>query len=296
MEPYLDVSARHDTEPRYLDVGCGYGGFLRAFAEKGFKVTGLELNHELAEFSRSNVCDLSDASVVEGDLLSPAIESLGSFDCLTCNDVIEHVADAALAIDRLAALLNQEGVLFMEIPNKDAIDFVSSDGHFQIFAINCLPRQEAATYYHELTNNTGYLDHMGEFYPLEFYTDALSARGFTVELVNRFPGGDLENVPERIVNLERAHQIWLLEQAPRLSGATVEMVEDAFHGYRRRLYRDLRLARSDGDLESFLTQYLTEFWTLVARRPVASGIRGALREGQGTLVAGIGGSPPSLFR
>src|SRR5262245_39855129 len=45
-------------EKRYLDVGCGFGGCLAAFAEAGMDVCGIEIDPERAAFSKATCRDV----------------------------------------------------------------------------------------------------------------------------------------------------------------------------------------------------------------------------------------------
>jgi DNA methylase len=48
----------------------------------------------------------------------------------TTQDMIEHVDDPELAIQKMASLLTEDGSLSFEVPNNDCITPVKSDGHF----------------------------------------------------------------------------------------------------------------------------------------------------------------------
>jgi len=45
---------------RLLDVGCGAGGRLRFFREKGCSVTGIDLSHEMLDMARKNLGQRAD--------------------------------------------------------------------------------------------------------------------------------------------------------------------------------------------------------------------------------------------
>ena len=87
---------------RYLDVGCGLGGFLVAFAQRGLDVFGFDVDQERVQLARFNLQDfrIPEPKAVYGDLLDPAfVATLGKFDIITMIDVIEHVLDVPKALE-----------------------------------------------------------------------------------------------------------------------------------------------------------------------------------------------------
>lgn len=259
LKPFL--IRRHGTR-RYLDVGCGYGGFVRVFAERGWSATGVELVPQLAAYSRATCKDLVNAKILEGDFLSMATSALGIFDCITCNDVIEHVSDAERAMIKLLDLLEKKGVLFLEIPNKDCVDFVTKDGHFQLFGINLLPREQAAEYHHAMTGESGYLTHMGEFYELSYYTSIIEKGGFEYSLLKRHVTGDPSELPRKRDELVAAHEEWKRGWAENLPRGIFENLEQKYQAYLRQLERDIN---EPMESVALTRKYLLSFWSVVVR-------------------------------
>src|SRR5688572_30021638 len=63
---------------RYLDVGCGFGGCLRAFAERGMEVAGIEIDPPRLALSRANAQDGGLGDCVQSlDVLSEDVAMLG---------------------------------------------------------------------------------------------------------------------------------------------------------------------------------------------------------------------------
>ena len=100
---------------RVLDVGCG-GGALGALLKQrdGVEVWGIEADPEAAERARARL-----DRVIAADL--DAIEALppgtGSFDCIICADVLEHLMDPERTLDALLRSLAPGGTLVASIPN-----------------------------------------------------------------------------------------------------------------------------------------------------------------------------------
>lgn len=263
------IAAPLPTHPgalRYLDVGCGYGGFVREFALRGYDSTGIELQQHLAEFSRANCCDLPEARIINSDLFAVDTSDLGRFDLITCNDVIEHVQDARAAISIMASMLRPGGTLFMEIPNKDCIESVRSDGHYQVFGPTLLERNAAAALVEGSSGMEGYLREMGEMYELDYYCNALREEGLDVAVKQVHRIGGLREVPRLTAELTNAFSEWTSQTAPKLDASLRGHVTKAFALYMARLWQEFEHASSRGSAHAFELRYLNSFWTVIARR------------------------------
>ena len=51
MKPFLP-SEKPKPETHILEVGCNAGGILKHFADRGFTVSGLEINAEAVAFAK----------------------------------------------------------------------------------------------------------------------------------------------------------------------------------------------------------------------------------------------------
>jgi 2-polyprenyl-3-methyl-5-hydroxy-6-metoxy-1,4-benzoquinol methylase len=102
-----------------LDVGCGAGRFadgLKQGRQQGgpaLEIWGVELDPQAAALAEK-ILD----RVLAGDALTVLPElPRGRFDCVVMNDVIEHVAEPAELLARVAPLLAPGGRLVASIPN-----------------------------------------------------------------------------------------------------------------------------------------------------------------------------------
>ena len=161
--------ATPDQVGRALDVGCGYGGFMNAFIQRGFTASGVEIDGHLAALARVNLGESNeDAAISVGDLFSGDL-ALGKFDLITVNDVIEHLADPIGAFSTLAAMLNPGGVLGIYAPNGRSIFYASEDPHNRVFGSSILPGPLARTYVQAMLNSTGY--GLGEYLGIDVFRD-----------------------------------------------------------------------------------------------------------------------------
>lgn len=259
---------------RFIDVGCAYGGFIVAALQHGANQSvGIEINPRLASIAVDNARDNSlekKAQIIVGDALDcRLLDSLGQFDFVVCNDVIEHVSDARLLAKRISGLLRPSGVAYLEIPNKRAASFLLSDGHYSLFGITALPQSEAKKYYeHHFTGKT-YEDSMGEYYELDEYISWFSQEGSQVTILKAWrPHDALEQTLRGYARfLDRLN-------APRPTNLLPEIweaIQD--HGMRfcRRFDSD-RHSMANGEIgdEEFLRRYHDTFWRLIVQRKTPS--------------------------
>jgi 2-polyprenyl-3-methyl-5-hydroxy-6-metoxy-1,4-benzoquinol methylase len=269
MLSLLESQACIHKKDRYLDVGTGYGGFLRAAREAGFReVVGIELQPHLVELARANVQELQGAQVLTEDFLTGDFSHLQGFDLITCNDVIEHVDDPRLAIRRMSELTDENGCICFEVPNKDAIEFVRADGHFLIFGITQLPRDEAAEYYAAYTGmeKSVYYFEMGEMYKLDWYFNELVDNGLSAFIADTHSIGGIEDVPRLMEGLKLAYQTWQTETKPRLDATLAGRITSSVENYIQDLERDFANLDDDRSKVRFKNKYLRTFWTIIANR------------------------------
>ncbi len=103
------------TEIRLLDVGIGYGMFLKALEELGVRdLHGMDPFVKSIEISSRN----TSATLVEGDITCenwPVEKS--SFDAITCLDVVEHLERPAAFFKKAKEHLREGGIVIVTTPN-----------------------------------------------------------------------------------------------------------------------------------------------------------------------------------
>ena len=106
-------------EPRILDVGCAAGHFLGYAGTKrpNWRLSGVDLNPEAVAMARSKGRDVRQAVFEEADFTP------GSFDAVILSHFIEHVVDPGRMLDKAKILLTDQGLLYLETPNIDCLDF-----------------------------------------------------------------------------------------------------------------------------------------------------------------------------
>ena len=104
---------------RALDVGCGGGLLSEAMARAGAEVTAIDLAPEVLDVARMHL--LESGLSVDYRLLSAeamAAAAPGSFDLVTCMEMLEHVPDPAAVIAACATLLKPGGRLVVSTLNR----------------------------------------------------------------------------------------------------------------------------------------------------------------------------------
>jgi 2-polyprenyl-3-methyl-5-hydroxy-6-metoxy-1,4-benzoquinol methylase len=109
------VSFIPKTASKILDCGCGEGFFAEEVQLQfpDAEVWGLELDSESAETARKKI-----HTVLQGDL-DATISQLPEnyFDCISFNDVLEHLVNPYEILTRLRKNLTANGVIICSIPN-----------------------------------------------------------------------------------------------------------------------------------------------------------------------------------
>ncbi|RKP59239.1 bifunctional 2-polyprenyl-6-hydroxyphenol methylase/3-demethylubiquinol 3-O-methyltransferase UbiG [Pararobbsia silviterrae] len=106
---------------RALDIGCGGGILSESMAARGAHVKGIDLSTEAL-----GVADLhSLESGVTVDYEAIAAEALaarepGSYDVVTCMEMLEHVPDPAAIVAACATLVKPGGWVFFSTLNRNA--------------------------------------------------------------------------------------------------------------------------------------------------------------------------------
>jgi 2-polyprenyl-3-methyl-5-hydroxy-6-metoxy-1,4-benzoquinol methylase len=98
---------------RALDVGAGSGRLLGLLADQAGYRVGIELSPQAAELAR----EFADEIVV-GDVMTDSVSlPAQSFDVIVCGDVLEHLPDPHLALQKIVGWLAPRGAVVISVPN-----------------------------------------------------------------------------------------------------------------------------------------------------------------------------------
>jgi len=99
---------------RLLDVGAGGGEFTWVSGEMGFDSDGIEPNVGYSSYAREEY----GINIQTGEL----DDVDGSYEVITMFHVMEHMPDPVKTFKKLWELLNDDGHLFIEVPNIETKD------------------------------------------------------------------------------------------------------------------------------------------------------------------------------
>lgn len=123
-----------------LDVGCGGGILSESMAEKGAKVTGIDLGEKALKVAQLHSLD----SGVAVDYQLIAVEQLAeqqpaSFDVVACLEMLEHVPDPASVVAACAKLVKPGGYVFFSTINRNPKAYLFAVIGAE-YVLNMLPR------------------------------------------------------------------------------------------------------------------------------------------------------------
>ena len=102
-----------------LDVGCGGGLVAEPLARMGADVSAIDAGEEVIAIARSHAAGQGlHIDYRAGDVTELARAMPGSFDLVTCLEVVEHVADVPSFLAALSGLLKPGGLLIFSTPNR----------------------------------------------------------------------------------------------------------------------------------------------------------------------------------
>jgi len=90
-----------------LDYGCSGGWLMDALAEKGVKVSGVEMD----------TSDMSKPARDKYEVFDTIEDAPGKYDLITMSHVLEHFNHPLDALPAIVAKLKPGGMLFVDVPN-----------------------------------------------------------------------------------------------------------------------------------------------------------------------------------
>ncbi|HLJ51549.1 MAG TPA: class I SAM-dependent methyltransferase [Bryobacteraceae bacterium] len=99
---------------RVLDIGCGWGSFLRFATRRGVNVTGITLSRHQLGWVQRELIDKEQlpATLHYGNFFE--FEAEGTFDAISMLGVIEELADYERTLERVARLVKPGGRVYLD--------------------------------------------------------------------------------------------------------------------------------------------------------------------------------------
>jgi 2-polyprenyl-6-hydroxyphenyl methylase / 3-demethylubiquinone-9 3-methyltransferase len=126
---------------RVLDVGCGGGILADSMARRGAEVVGIDLATKALKVAKLHALEAETQGVNYREISAEALaaQQPGSFDVVTCMEMLEHVPDPSLIVKACAELVKPGGYVFFSTINRNAKAFLFAIVGAE-YLLNLLPR------------------------------------------------------------------------------------------------------------------------------------------------------------
>ena len=178
------------SQLRVLDVGGSAGVMTEIFAHSFREVVELDIDHVAVERGKAQ-CQSSNVKWVCGDGANLPFPD-GSFDCVICNHVYEHMDNQTGLVSEIYRVLKPNGFCYWSAGSR----FVLVEGHYKLPFLSWLPNK-LANLYMKLFGKTGVYDVTLLSYPkLKKLLKNFRFHDYTIPILKqpeRFEAGDLKD-------------------------------------------------------------------------------------------------------
>lgn len=124
-----------------LDVGCGGGILADAMARKGADVVGIDLATKSLRVAQLHALEAQTPNVNYREISAEALaeEAPGTFDVVTCMEMMEHVPDPQSIVHACAQLVKPGGWVFFSTINRNTKAFLLAIVGAE-YVLNMLPK------------------------------------------------------------------------------------------------------------------------------------------------------------
>jgi 2-polyprenyl-6-hydroxyphenyl methylase/3-demethylubiquinone-9 3-methyltransferase len=122
---WIDGHARI-SGTRVLDIGCGGGILADSMARRGGSVLGIDLASKPLKVAQLHALEAGTQGVDYREIAAEALaaEVPGSFDTVTCMEMLEHVPDPSSIVTACATLVKPGGWVFFSTINRNPKAFL----------------------------------------------------------------------------------------------------------------------------------------------------------------------------
>jgi len=126
--PYIEGFHDISDKTRVLEIGCGAGGNLLPFINRGSEVVGFDLSrHRIDEAYKILDVDNNDKiTLFCEDVFN--VKDIGLFDIILVRDVIEHIPDKKHFFEHIKEFMKKDGIIYFAFPPW----YMPFGGHQQI--------------------------------------------------------------------------------------------------------------------------------------------------------------------
>jgi len=161
----LNLIEKYKPNGKILDIGCAKGEFLLVAKNRGWDVFGLEPSPNFAKYANSQY----GINIHQGTLEDAEYPDR-FFDVVVLNMVLEHIDDPKSFIRHIRRILNDNGFLFIEVPNTEGLMLKAAAAYFKLRGKDWSPLISPLHYpFHSYGYNISSIRHllMGEGFDIE---------------------------------------------------------------------------------------------------------------------------------
>lgn len=113
----LDEFEKFRKTNKIIDVGCGFGSFLKQAKARGWECYGTEFSKNSVDYCKKIGLD----NIINADLNSKDFKD-DEFDVITSFEVIEHLTDINFQLKEMKNILRSGGLLYITTPNFNSLN------------------------------------------------------------------------------------------------------------------------------------------------------------------------------
>lgn len=117
--PYLEQVMDISPGTRVFEIGCGEGGNLLPFLQRGCSGVGVDFNQTKITLGTTYLAEAAptaEVSLLIQDIYDSSATALGTFDLIILRDVIEHIHDQGKFLRMVHRFLRPGGYIFFGFP------------------------------------------------------------------------------------------------------------------------------------------------------------------------------------
>jgi 2-polyprenyl-3-methyl-5-hydroxy-6-metoxy-1,4-benzoquinol methylase len=179
------LSSFFEKPGKVLDVGCGSGSLLKECQEIGWEVFGVDPSDEAVFAAKNNYNLVIEKTTFE------AYQTTNKFDCIVFIG-LEHLQDPMGGLKKARKLLNDNGVIFFEVPSADS--FIMN--HLKKYPLTVSRFIEAGRHYLFFSKKS--IEHICLKY--DFKLEFIESNGLDLQTLLQSPIND--DLTEKIIDFQ----------------------------------------------------------------------------------------------